>query len=197
MPQVDAVQTPSTPSQVGGALVRAYRSVLGVDPPTRESWVLPLAQAAVETAHFQGGLWNNNIGNITSGQPSAEDWMLLPGNGLRFRSYPTLDAGAASLISWLNHHGAIAAADEGNVAGYVAALQKGCYVGCDPGVYPGYQANIESYARQYGAVIPVTASKSKFTTFAVVAAILAGSGLLAILVHEGPDPVKALQRILR
>lgn len=197
MPQVDALQTPSTPSAVGGALTRAYRTVLGRDPPTRESWVIPLAQAAVETAHFQGGLWNNNIGNITSGNPNAEDWMYLPGNGLRFRSYPDLDAGAASLISWLNHHGAISYADVGDISSYVAALQKGCYVGCDPAVYPGYQRNIESYAGQYGAVIPTVPSRSNFTTFAVVAAILAASGLAAVFVHEGPDPIRMLKRALR
>ena len=186
MAQVDAVNTPSTPEAVGGELVNAYKNVVGRDPPNRSSWVIPLAQAAVETAAFGGGLWNNNIGNITTANPNSEDWMLLPGNTLKFRSFSNLSDGATAMMSWLNSHGCIPFADSGDIAGYVGALQKACYVGCDASVYPGYQTGIQNYVGKYGGIQPTHFFNLTWQTWAVVAGILLGGGCVAYYIAELP-----------
>jgi hypothetical protein len=154
MPQVAAVNTPSTPDEVAGALVYGYQQVVGVSPPSQSSFLLPLAQAAVETAHFGGGFWNWNCGNITT-LNDAIDWILLPNTGgLHFRSYPSLGDGAVSMMSWLKSHGVLPYADAGDLAGYVAQLQRTCYVGCDPAVYPGYQTGMAGYVSKYNGIVP-------------------------------------------
>src|ERR1700720_2172244 len=154
MPQVAAVNTPSTPDEVAGALVYGYQQVVGVSPAYQSSFLLPLAQAAVETAAFGGGFWNWNVGNITAAGDSV-DWMLLPGNGLHFRSYPSLGDGAVSMMSWLKSHGVLPFADAGDLGGYVAQLQRTCYVGCDPAVYPGYESGMAGYVTKYSGIVPV------------------------------------------
>jgi len=178
MPQVDAVHTPSSPSEVAGALVDAYRTIIGTDPPSSDSYIIPTAQAAVETAAFGQGLWNYNLGNITAANDSV-DWMLLPGNSLHFRSYESLADGAADLIRWLKRHGVIQYADAGDISGYVNALQNACYVGCDPGPYPAYQKGIENYVQQYGGVVPSTNNFQKVVSMAVGGVVLGGGLYLA------------------
>lgn len=189
MSQVEAVHTDSDATTVAGAIVRAYRRVVGRDPVSQGSWLLPLAQAAVETANFQGGLWNWNLGNITAGS-DAIDWMALPGNALHFRSYASLDDGADALIHWLASHGAIAAADAGDIGAYVAALQAGNYLGSDPAPYAQYQANIAAYVSSHGGVVPASPighTKAVFIGIALVAA----AGLVAYYIIEG-EPKKLL-----
>lgn len=158
--QVESVLTPSSAPVVAGAIVAAYKAAMGRDPPARSSWLIPLAQSAVETAHWHA-MWNWNPGNYTHGPKDSYDWFFIGHNALgeastlQFRSYGSLGEGCRDLVGWLKSHGTIASADAGDVPGYVQSLQRGWYVGSDPAVYPKYQKAIASIVEQYKAIDPV------------------------------------------
>jgi hypothetical protein len=158
--QVESVLTPSSAPVVAGAMIAAYKAVTGRDPPARSSWLIPLAQSAVETAHWKA-MWNFNPGNYTSTGSDGRDWFFIGHNALgeashlKFRSYGSLGEGCRDMMDWLAKHGALAAADAGAVPAYNAKLQAGWYVGSDPAVYPKYGKAIASISQQYAAVDPV------------------------------------------
>lgn len=157
--QVESVLTPSSAPVVAGALVFAYKAETGRDPPAASSWLVPLAQSAVETAHWKA-MWNFNPGNYTHDPRDSYDWFHIGHNALgeasklAFRSYGSLGDGCRDLVHWLKTHGALAPADAGDVPGYVAKLKAGWYVGSDPAVYPKYQTAIAAIVEQYKAVTP-------------------------------------------
>ena len=162
--QVEAVLTRSDASAMAGAIVSSYGRIVGHAPPSRSSWLVPLAQSALETKHWSA-MWNYNAGNITSGQPDREDWLRIPVSGLtldhggaagklRFRASGSLGEGTDALVAWLDHHGAIAAADAGDFEGFVAALQNGGYVGSDPKVYGPYRDTLGKLVKELGATEP-------------------------------------------
>jgi hypothetical protein len=158
--QVESVLTPSSAPVVAGAMVAAYKAETGSDPPARSSWLIPVAQSALETLNWRA-MWNWNPGNYTHGPKDSYDWFFIGHNALgeashlQFRSYGSLGEGCRDLMRWLKSHGTIASADAGDVPGYVKSLQAGWYVGSDPAVYPKYQKAIASLVEQYKAVEPV------------------------------------------
>jgi hypothetical protein len=146
---------------MAGVLVDAYRQATLREPPARSSWMLPLAQSAFETAAWTA-MWNNNVGNITHVEGDTFDWMYIGAHSgagaagqLRFRSYPSLGAGAFNLMRWLIAHHVLSHADAGDLAGYVQALQASCYAGCDAAVYPQYRAGMTRYVTKFADVEPI------------------------------------------
>lgn len=138
--------TPSDAAHVAGAMVLAYERVTGRPPPARSSWLIPLAQSALETGHWLH-MKDNNTGNVGPG-----------------RSYPTLLDGAVAQMAWLAKHHALDAADANDINAYGDALEKGCYVGCpwdcgggiDPATCKAqYMSAVASIAQRYKDVVPV------------------------------------------
>lgn len=192
MSQTSAHRTPHDPATVAGAMVWAYERVTGHRPPARTSWLYPLAQSAIETAHWTA-MFNNNAGNVTTANPNQEAWMYEPGNQLKFRSYATLGDGCVSMLKWLEAHGTLTHADAGDIPGYLASLKAGCYAGC--GVdYP----DISGYVTQYQHVHPsVYWNLPPWGTFALAAGVLISTGAIAYYIAEGevPTPRRVLARI--
>jgi len=156
--QIAPVATPSDPATVAGAMIWAYQYVTGRAPPSRSSWLMPLAQSAFETANWQQ-MYNNNAGYIS--QPNKSQTYYFRGsNPVPFAVYPTLGQGCAALIRWLQRTGALAGADANNLQTYGAALQSGGYLGSDPSQYPAYLAGIQSEMQRYANVVPTPYSES-------------------------------------
>ena len=145
--QVPAVHTPANASQVAQAIVAALRA-MGRPVTRQESWLYPLAVSCLETdtpPRQWRQLYNNNLGNVTGGS----SWYTNPhvGSSLRFRSFSSLVAGARGMLEAINHHGGLAAADAGDLAGFQAAMTK--YLGNknangDPVPYPDLSGVIAS-----------------------------------------------------
>lgn len=136
MGQVDPQLTPSDAQTMAGAMVYGYRQVYGVDPPRNESWIYPLAVSSLETAHWTA-MYNWNAGNITTN--GSGDWYYNPGVtvDLKFISYRDAGSGARGEISWLKSHGVQQYADDGDLAGFQAAMTSSGYGG---GTYPSLSA---------------------------------------------------------
>lgn len=119
-------------------MVYGYRQVFGRDPPRNESWLYPLAVSALETAHWTA-MYNWNAGNITT--LGSGDWFYNPGVtvNLKFISYRDAGAGARGEINWLATHGVLAHADDGDLAGFQAAMSSSGYGG---GTYPDISATV-------------------------------------------------------
>jgi hypothetical protein len=148
MTQIDARLTPTTPEAVAGAMVWAYRQVVGMAPPSDSSWRLPLAQSALETANWSQ-LFNYNAGNVTTAHPDTDDWYYNPHVtvDLKFHAFPTLGQGCITMMSWLKNHGAIPSADAGDAEAYRQALIAGGYAGAD---YP----SLDGFVAKYAVTIP-------------------------------------------
>lgn len=182
MAQLDAELTPALPADVAGAFVWAYRQLFG-KAPNKTDWLYPLAQSALETAHW-AAMWNWNAGNVTT----LGDYILLPGNPLHFKSYSTLGDGCLGMLQWLNAHGVMGAAHNDDLDAYVAALKVGAYLG-EQGNYASYQAGIASYITKYSTLNP--AGYINFpalsTKRVLVAALLAGGVIWLWRTDELPD----------
>lgn len=166
-----SVPMTATPLSVASALAVLDEAM----PPghTREGLNLVAAQSALETSWWGSrdgkGFYNFNFGNVTplGTQPY---WSTPSIKGMRYRSFSNAPAGAAAFVGWLASHGALMAASAGDVAGYMAALKKGCYLGCigrtDPSTgkpiteadYDAYQAGIESIMATLAKVTPLPAA---------------------------------------
>jgi hypothetical protein len=146
--QVDAKLTPASPEVVAGAMVWAYRKTIGREPPTNSSWLLPLAQSAIETAHWSQ-LFNHNVGNITTTGSGSTDWFSNPHVTvpLKFKAYPKLGAGCMDLYHWLKVHDVVRYADAGDNEGYKNALIAGGYAGDS---YP----SLDGYTAKYAGISP-------------------------------------------
>jgi hypothetical protein len=126
-----ATRTPAKTADVEAALIAAGAPLGAVKILT--------AMSAHETAGW-AGLWNWNVGNITTAGPN---YVIQPGVALHFAAYPTLAAGAKAFVDLLRapmYSGAIALAEVGDLAGFVAALKKGGYAGNAD--YVAYEAGI-------------------------------------------------------
>jgi hypothetical protein len=167
--QRPARRTRSDAPTVLRAMLEAYRRVMGREPVSVGSYALPTAVSALETAQWQQ-MFDWNAGNITTSSP---DYSLRGGNNpLHFRIYPSLAAGALDLVHWLAVHGAIAAADAQDLEGFAAAMQRGCYAGCDPSVYSAGDA-LGGQLSALGGVAPASSDgvKLAFVGGSLVAAL--------------------------
>jgi hypothetical protein len=189
MGQVSAVLTPATAGHVIGALMAA-----GL---TRDEANLAAAQSADETASWRA-MRNWNLGNITVVNSSV-DWMLQGTNPLHFASYGSILDGAKAMVAWLTANNV--PLDSG-IPAYVAALQRGCYLGCLPPKgtatqvdYDNYQAAITRFLPQMQAAVPVAPGWSVPKTVLVAFAVAAGGYVLAAAVDRQawiPKPIKAI-----
>jgi hypothetical protein len=188
--QVAAQLTPYDVATIAGAFVAAYTKLRG-PPPSQASWLMPLAQAGLETAKF-AKLFNNNVGNMTHVPGDGYDFMQEYPGSLQFRVYPDLQSGVDDMMRWLNSHGALNAADRDDLDGYTAALKSGCYVGCGWAGYPAYEAGIGGLMRAFAGVAPAAPSAMSTGTALLLAAgiLLAGAGV-AYVIHK-PDVVAGL-----
>lgn len=162
-PQVPAVKTPSSRGEVLGAIAQAWRNVTSTEPTTLGVLMLA-AQSDLETGSFDV-LYNYNLGNLTHATGDGFPWVKRPEvtAAIRFRSYPTLLAGAEDLIRWVQKHNLLSQVAAGDLDGYVAGLKVGCYLGCvgqgNPPVtdsaYADYNAGIVARARLFQNIEPV------------------------------------------
>jgi hypothetical protein len=192
MSQVTAHKTTHAPQTVASAMAWAYERVMGHRPPTTTSWLYPMAQSAIETAHWTQ-CYNHNAGNVTTANPNHDSWMFEPGNGLKFRSFSTIGDGCLVLMKWLAAHGTLSYADAGNKAGFLASLKAGCYAGC--GVdYP----DIGAYVTAYQSIKPgFYLNVPPWGYYAIGAAVLIGTGATAYYMAEGelPTPRRVIAAI--
>jgi hypothetical protein len=187
--QIAPVATPSDPATVAGAMIWAYQYVTGRAPPSRSSWLLPLAQSAFETANWQQ-MYSWNVGYIS--QPNkSQPYYFRGSNPVPFAVYPTLGQGCAALIRWLQRTGALAGADANNLQTYGAALQSGGYLGSDPSQYPAYLAGIQSEMQRYANVVPtpyseggvVPVNTTNWQALGLAALVLGAAGVAAYAIH--------------
>jgi hypothetical protein len=190
--QLQAVNTPATAAQVMGALAAAMGTT------QQEAVAIVAGQSAVETANWGGGLWNYNLGNLTAS--SGQNYVMQGSLSLHFQAFDSLTDGAAAMVAWLSSRGALPYALNGDLAGYVAALAKGCYLGCignqaqqsDGSTravtqqdYNNYQAGIQARINSLGLLtIPIPQGNSLLPAVAAAAAIAAGGAILTYLIHR-------------
>ncbi len=158
--QVTETLTVITPAEALGYLQAVAPSSL-----TPEGLRLIAAQSAVETAHWKA-MHNWNFGNVTP-YSDSEDWITQGVRNMRYDAFPNGLKGAKAMMDWLSRHGALDPASRGDYAGYMQALQNGCYLGCigntDPSDghtigqsdYDTYGANLGAIAESLRGVTPV------------------------------------------
>jgi hypothetical protein len=132
-----ATRTDSNQSDVEAALLAAGAPLGAVK--------ILAAQSAHETAGWKGGMWNWNVGNLTTAGP----YVIQPGVTLHFAAYPNLAAGAKAYVDLLKsamYSGAISLAEVGDLSGFVAALKRGGYAGNAD--YTAYEAGIARWLSQ-------------------------------------------------
>ena len=175
-------------------MVWAYQRATGREPESSYSWLLPLAQSAFETGNWQS-MYNWDAGFIS--QPNKSLPYYYRGtNVVPFASYSTLRQGCLAMMRWLSKHGTLAYADNNDLAGYVASLQAGGYVGSNPSVYPAYQAGIAGELRSLAGVVPEAYSEGSSTMLGgwrvagAAAGILAVSAVAAVVIH--PDLLRRI-----
>lgn len=131
---VPAVLTPATAADVKAAILVAYQALRGRPCPSDDCWLWPLALSANETARWTQ-LYNHNLGNVTT-LGTASRWYSNPHvtSPLRFLDCLDLNAGARAMLSALDLHGGVQAAEQGDLAAFQRALDG--YLGGGPGSYP-------------------------------------------------------------
>lgn len=131
--QVPAALTPSSAPHIASAIIGAYQDLRGYGPPTKSSWLWPLALSANETRSW-AALWNWNVGNVTTSGSGDVSWFLNPHvtDPLKFLAFSDARSGARSMLKILDKYGGLAAADTGDSKAWQHALDK--YLGS--GSYP-------------------------------------------------------------
>ena len=137
--------------------------------------IMVAAQSAFETAGWQW-MANYNMGNITTGNPNADDWMYQPGNSLKFKAYSSLEAGAQDMVSFLTKRAILPYAYANDLTGYVNRLQATNYAGSDPNVYVTYKTGMANWIAKLGGVTPNP--PVSFLRVALVSAAAGGAGYL-------------------
>ena len=125
------------------------RALLDAGMPSLASARIVAAQSALETAGWTGGMWNYNLGNITT---TSSDYVTEPGNSLHFKAYGSLWAGAIDLVNYLNAHGVLGYAVQGDLTGYVQRLQAIGYAGSTN--YAAYQSGMQSWLTKLANIRP-------------------------------------------
>lgn len=182
--QVATVRTDATPGEVLGAIKAALP-----DAPQMALAIIA-AQSGVETANWSpDGFKNFNLGNITVGPNSSQDWMVQGSNPLHFAAYSSLKEGAQAMVDWLRTRGALGAAYAGSVANYVGALRRGCYLGCvgqgstTEQDYINYEAGINARLPRLLATTPIL-PQSLPKQLIAAGAILAVAGATAYAIDD-------------
>jgi hypothetical protein len=157
----DAVQTNSTAAEILGALQEA-----GV---SRNAAIMLAAQSALETNGWNGGMWNFNLGDITTNGPY---YVLQPGLSLPFKAYGSLQEGATDFVQYIRSHGLMPFAESGDLQGYVDRLQAFGYAGPSAN-YTNYYNGMARWLKQLGAVAPAPRLKTNSFLIAAVAGGLA------------------------
>jgi hypothetical protein len=145
------------------------RALLDAGMPTLDSARMVAAQSALETAGWTGGMWNYNLGNITT---TGSSYVTEPGNSLHFKSYPSLWAAAIDLVNYLNAHGVLTYAVQGNLAGYVQRLQAIGYAGNTN--YASYQSGMQTWITKLANVLPAPPWRLIAFTTGLTGAAIAG-----------------------
>ena len=193
--EVPAVATNATPGQVLAALLATGIS--------QQAAAILLAQSALECANWKGGLWNWNLGNITS--TGQGDYQVLPGlPAMKFLTYATLADGAQGFVNYLRAKGALAVADTGDVDAYVDKLKAINYAGTDTTgtLYANYAAGMKAKMAAFASVVPSAAapvlsplSAAKLDAWASLFTIAAGAATLYTVFRlERPSPSRSGKR---
>jgi hypothetical protein len=133
-------RTPLAAAQARAVMMNAWKEYF-TKPPTIGQMAMILAHTALETGRWKK-MYGNNWGFITTA--GGLDYYILPDNPLKFRWYPSLDAGARDYLSFMYQHmnSAYELWDSDNPMAYVHELRKKHYfcgdeADCDR-VEPGY-----------------------------------------------------------
>jgi hypothetical protein len=166
MSLVAATLTPLASDQAMGAIQAALPIGTSVG---QAGLALIAAQSATETGWW-AAMYNWNFGNVTPTptQQTTGDYFQHANTGsMMYRSFPDPISGAKAMLDWLSSHGALAAAEAGDLDGYMAALQAGSYLGTigltdgsghtvTQSDYDTYRANIASISAQLMLVTPIS-----------------------------------------
>jgi len=110
--RVKRVRTDISESEMNAAIISAWEKLFH-ETPTKEQVSLIMAQNSLETGHRKN-MWNFNVGNITTdGKGSynffddlTTDEQISPGHwqkaNLKYRAYPTLEAGVLDYLLFLS-----------------------------------------------------------------------------------------------
>jgi Transglutaminase-like superfamily len=156
---VQRTATPVTAQTLANALASVWPSVVAAVPG--QAIQMLVAQSAFETGAWKY-VWNYNLGNVryTGGTPYF--MMKDPGDDVvptRWRAYSDLASGAKAWLSFLanNYSAALAYAQQGDVANFVASLKAKGYFTAPQSQY---QAGVQSYYNQYSGLSPNGATSS-------------------------------------
>jgi hypothetical protein len=138
MPKVEMERTVYDEPTVASALERAFEAK--GEPLDRTAAAMLLAHIYLETADRQA-LWNNNAGNITTGDTSQDYWQPTKGPAakLKFKVYPTLDAGLTDYATSPWSRKLLAAARSGDAGRFAQVVND---TGYTPGIDVGAFAKI-------------------------------------------------------
>ena len=169
---VDRVATPVTAQQLADALAAAWPSAVGGSPG--DAIQMLVAQSAFETGSW-AAVWNNNLGNVkysggtdyftmTASEGSGASTTMVPS---KWRSYPTLAAGAAAWLTFManNYSTALTYATQGDVGSFVSALKNSGYFSGDVDVYT---AGVQRYYSTYSSLTPSAAAGTASGAIATV-----------------------------
>jgi len=168
-----AVPTVATAPQV-------LRALLDAGAPSLTAARVIAAQTALETAGWGTvngqGFYDWNLGNIKATDANAA---ILPDGG-SYEAYPSLLSGAQALIHWIAVHGgsAMAAADSGDVTGFVTALKNAGYFEAP---LASYVSGTESWYRRIAGVTP----SPPWIQIGATVAIVGGSAAAIVAIRKG------------
>ena len=174
--QVASTLTQADASAIAGAMIWAYQQVTGRSPPSKSSWMMPLAQSAFETANFSS-LYDWNVGFIS--QPSkSQPYFYRGSNPVPFAVYSTLGQGCIAMLRWLQRSGSLAGADNNDLGAYSIGLQKSGYLGnSDASVYAQYASGIAAEMTRYASVVPTAYSEGAGSTTTSPISIMLAAGI--------------------
>jgi hypothetical protein len=145
--QVAPVRTPISASDLYDTIAAQWPAIVGGEMP-RNAGVMLVAQSSLETGAWHN-CWNGNVGNL-AGTTGSEYTMLhaSDGNYRPYRAYDSLFDGIADWLRLMKREpGALAAAANGDVNGFVNGLVAGKYFEEAPASYlAGMQNRFRTYA---------------------------------------------------
>jgi len=172
--RVDKILTPVSDQKMIEAIQKAWTELMG-SAPTKEQVALIMAQNALETGHRKS-MWNNNVGNITTDGKGGYNYFdtlttseqISPGKwkkmNLKYRAYPTLEAGVMDYLKFLSKNSRYAEAWKNilnpDPESFSKSLKKAKYYTSDEAPYTKTLINIyekytgKKYVPKSGTVVP-------------------------------------------